>query len=230
MRTLLILTAGALTLQAQTSPSRITPTIDLVYRAPNGTVFEANCNALLKTTIDPEAVKAAVQRTPELQQVVNREIGPLLSTTYAEVGMSHPYQEVQATLTVCPGINSMSGPLFLNVRPFLPTAAKREPDWYFVEVLYHELMHTYVGNASQASAFRKKYAGEERVVLSHLHVMALEKFVLLKLGRAEELAHVAERYKASPSAAYKRAWEIVDQVEDYQSFIKELKQYAARLK
>jgi len=230
MRTLAILAAGALSLQAQTAPSRIPPAIDLVYRAPNGTVFEANCNTLLKTTIDPEAVKAAVARTPELQQVVNREIGALLSATYAEVGMVHPYQEVQATLTVCPGINSMSGPLFLNVRPFLPTAPKREPDWYFVEILYHELMHTYVGNASQSSIFRKKYAGEDRVVLNHLHVMALEKFVMRKLGRTPELAHVAERYQASPSAAYKRAWEIVDQVEDYQALIKELKQYAAEHK
>jgi len=230
MRTLLILTAGALSLHAQAAPSRVTPVIDLVYRAPNGTVFEANCNALLKTTIDPEAVKAAIERAPELRQLVNREIPVLLSATYAEVGMPYPYQEVQATLTVCPGINSMSGPLFLNVRPFLPTAAKREPDWYFVEVLYHELMHTYVGNASQSSVFRKKYASEDRVVLSHLHVMALEKFVMQKLGRTEELKHVAERYQASPSPAYKRAWEIVDQLEDYQAFLKELKQYAAQHK
>ncbi len=230
MRTILILAAGALSLHAQTGPSKVSPLIDLVYRPPNGTVFDANCNTMLKTTIDPEAVKAALQRQPELQQLLNREIGAYLSATYAEIGLPYPYQEVQATLTVCPGVISMSAPLFLNVSRFLPTAPKREPDWYFVEILYHELMHSYVAPASTGSSFRKKYAAEDRVVLSHLHVMALEKFVLLKLGRAEELKHVAEWYQASPSPAYKRAWEIVDQLEDYQAFLKELKQYAARLK
>jgi hypothetical protein len=105
-------------------------------------------------------------------------------------------------------------------------------------------MHTYVGSiffawpsslpqadtAPQGSSFRRKYADEDPVVLSHLHVMALQKFVLLKMGRVEELKHVAAGYRASKNLAYKRAWEIVDQVEDYQAFVKELKDFAARHK
>ena len=104
----LILAAAALSLNAQSGPSQTLAVVDLVYRAPRGAIF-ANCSQMLKT-INPEAVKAAVQRAPELQQVLNREIGAYLSATYAEVGMPYPYREVQATLTVCPGVNSMSAP------------------------------------------------------------------------------------------------------------------------
>jgi len=240
----MILAAGALSLNAQSVPSQTLPTIDLVCRAPRGTIFDVNCSQMFKIPINAEAVKAAVQRAPELQQLLNREIGPYLSATYAEVGMPYPYREVQATLTVCPGVNSMSAPLFLNVSQFLPTADPRVDDRYFVENVYHELMHSYVKPASQrlqvaraqtrgsrrAEGSSLKYADEDPIVLSHLHVMALEKFVLLKMGRAEELKHVAAGYRASKTPAYKRAWEIVDQVEDYQAFVKELKDFAARRK
>ena len=51
------------------------------------------CNTMLKTTIDPEAVKAAL-RQPELQQLLNREIGYHLCGHYAEIGLPYPYQEV----------------------------------------------------------------------------------------------------------------------------------------
>ena len=240
----MILAAGALSLNAQSVPSQTLPAIDLVYHAPRGTIFDANCSQMFKIPIDAEAVKAAVQRAPELQRLLNREIGPYLSATYAEVGIPYPYREVQATLTVCPGVDSMSEPLFLNVSQFLPTADPRVDDRYFVEIAYHELMHTYVASiffawpsalsqadtASQGSSFRRKYADEDPVVLSHLHVMALQKFVLLKMGRVEELKHVAAGYRASKNPAYQRAWEIVDQVEDYQAFVKELKDFAARPK
>ena len=84
------------------------------------------------TTIDPAAVKAAVERTPEFQQIVNRELAPYPSSTYEAIGMRYPYREVQVALTVCRGIRSMSALLILNVGRYLPTAQKREPDWYFV--------------------------------------------------------------------------------------------------
>jgi len=229
MRLIMIL-AAALSLNAQSSPPQILPAIDLVYRSPRGTVFDANCSQMFKTSINADAVKAAIQRAPELQQLLNREIGAYLSATYAEVGMPYPYREVQATLTVCPAVTSMSAPLLLNVSRFLPTADPRVDDGYFVEIAYHELMHTYVQAASQVSSFRKKYANEDPILLNHLHVMALEKFVLLKLGRAEELKHVAAGYRASKTPAYNRAWEIVDHAEDYQALVKELKDYAAQRK
>lgn len=170
--TLAILVTAAASLAAQHADRT---SLDLVYPAPNGTVFDANCADMLKTTLRPEAVAAAVRRLPEFQTLWDRESGAYLAATYAEIGLPFPYREMQATLTVCPGVRSMSAPLFLNVSRFLPTAETRAPDWYFVKIAYHELMHTYVRRAAAGSQRRKKYAGEAPVVLTHLHVMALEK-------------------------------------------------------
>ena len=104
----------------------------------------------------------------------------------------------------------MSAPLFMNVSRYLSSATTRYPDSHFVETLYHELMHTYIHPVVETSAMRKKYAAEPRPVLSHLHVMALEKMVLLKLGKTDELKIIANEYQSVMPPAYKRAWEIVD--------------------
>jgi hypothetical protein len=112
----------------------------------------------------------------------------------------------------------------INVRSFLSTAQDPAPPGFFSEVVFHELMHHYVSPVFAVSALRKKYATEPPVTLYHLHVMALEKFALLKLGKADELKHLDYLYRTDPSPAYyKRAWEIVNDIEGYEVFIKELK-------
>jgi hypothetical protein len=53
--------------------------------------------------------------------------------------------------------------------------------------------------------------------------MAIEKFALLELGRTEELSYLEYQYRNNPPPAYyKRAWEIVNDIEGYESFIKEM--------
>lgn len=116
--------------------------------------------------------------------------------------------------------------LFINVRKYLPSVTNRAPDWLFVETLFHELMHTYVQPVNAVSALRKKYADESPICLNHLHVMALEKFVLLKLGKTEELKRIGADYQSTHPPPYKRAWEIVNTIEGYQRFINELKSVA----
>jgi hypothetical protein len=200
------------------------PAIDLIYPAPNGTIFDVNCRALLKTTISEAAVEETVRRRPQLQTLWDREGPAYLSTTFSEIGLPFPYKEMQATLTVCSAVPSMSAPLFVNVVSFLPSAVTRYPDSNFVETLYHELMHTYVRRVNATSELRKKYKAEPPLVLNHLHVMALEKMVLLKLGKTEELKVVISDYQSVLPPAYKRAWEIVDKIEGHQPFVAELKQ------
>jgi len=202
------------------------PTIDLIYPAPNGTIFDSNCGDLLKTTVNRAAVEEAVRRRPELQALWDREGQVYLSTTFSEIGPPFPYKEMQAYLTVCPGVIPMSAPLFVNVSRYLPSTASRRPDSQFVETLYHELMHTYIRRVVDTSELRKKYAAEPRAVVSHLHVMALEKMVLLKMGKTEELKRLASDYQSVLPPEYKRAWEIVDKIEGYQPLVNELKQLA----
>lgn len=68
---------------------------------------------------------------------------------------------------------------------------------------------------------RRKYANEHPIALNHLHVMALEKLALTGLVKTEELKYLDEEYR-SEGGHYKRAWEIVNDIEDYRAFIKEL--------
>lgn len=100
-----------------------------------------------------------------------------MKTAMTEVGLEFPFREVQATLTVC-SVPSMSSPLLINVSGFLTKAERKQPDWLFAFIVYHELMHLYVRRIYDTSALRKKYAGEPLQTLNHIHVLALEKFAL----------------------------------------------------
>jgi hypothetical protein len=54
--------------------------------------------------------------------------------------------------------------------------------------------------------------------------MAIEKFALMKLGKIEELKYLDYQYRNNPPPAYyKRAWEIVNDIEGHEPFIKELR-------
>jgi hypothetical protein len=60
-------------------------------------------------------------------------------------------------------------------------------------------------------------------VLNHLHVMALEKLVLTRLHKAEELKFLESEYRTDPPPShYKRAWEIVE-AEGYEKFVGEMR-------
>ena len=61
------------------------------------------------------------------------------------------------------------------------------------------------------------------VVFVHLHVMALEKLALERLGQTEELRYLDEEYRTDPAPSYYQgAWEIVNR-EGYRPFLAELK-------
>ena len=79
-------------------------------------------------------------------------------------------------------------------------------------------MHHYGRPVLSSSALLKKYAGESPQTLNHLQVMALEKLALVKVqGNFDLMSYV------NFNPAYKRAWQIVNDIEGYEAFIKELK-------
>jgi hypothetical protein len=53
--------------------------------------------------------------------------------------------------------------------------------------------------------------------------LALEKFVLAKMGKVDELKWLDHRYRTASAPAYKRAWEIVNDVEGVEKVLNELK-------
>jgi hypothetical protein len=211
------------TTETHDSTKLFIPKVKLVYQQ-GGTVFDRNCATFLNKPIKQEWVEETANRLNEFQSLWDEDGPQFLKTAFEAIGQPFPYREMQATLTVCT-ISSMSSPLLLNVRDFLKTSEKQLPLWYLSEIVFHELMHTYTRRVYNTSLLRKKYATEQAVVLNHLHVMALEKLVLQTLGRNENLQWLdLVAYTTENPPSYQRAWEIVNKIEGYEVFIKELKQ------
>lgn len=197
------------------------PKVDLIY-LKNGTPFDQACGQAMNIPVRQEDINEIFQRLSEFQALWNKEGPTYLKTAINEVGVDFPYKEMQATLTVC-DFSSMSSPLIIYVKRFLSSAEKPLPLWAFPELIFHEIMHTYTRSVYEISPLRKKYATEVPVILNHLHSMALEKLVLVKLNKTEILQWLDIRYRNQFGPDYKRAWEIVSDVEGYEAFIKELK-------
>jgi hypothetical protein len=218
-RTMLLLIVLSWTNLAE---AQLLPTVYLLYPAPDGTIFDRTCGATMKTEIDSKWVQETVRRAPDFQAQWDEQGPTYMTAAFAEIGRKFPFRQMQAVLTVCP-VGSISHPLMINVRAFLSTAQKPAPAWLFSEIVFHELMHHYTMPVNATSALRNKYSAEPGQTLNHLHVMALEKFVLVKLGRSAELKYVDEHYRTGSPATYKRAWEIVNDIEGHEAFIRELK-------
>lgn len=204
------------------------PTIDILY-PPGGSLLDRLCATDFKQPLDQKALQAAVQQRDAFQKQWDTEGPAYLSAAMSAIGLPFPYKEMQATLSVCLP-DSTSIPLIIDVRPFLPGAARPAPAWEFTEIVFHELMHSYVRPILTHSELMKKYANEPPTVKYHLHVMALEKLVLLKLHRPDALKTLDHDYRNGPDPAYKRAWEIVNDEEGYEAFVGELKHYVRATK
>jgi hypothetical protein len=197
------------------------PTVDVLY-PPGGSLLDRLCTSDFKVAVNQKDVQAAIQMRAELQRRWDTEGPAYLNTAMAEVGLDFPYRggpgDPHRLLT-----GSTSVPLVIDVKPFLPAAKKPAPSSEFAEILFHELMHTYVSRVYGVSALMKKYQNEPVTTRFHLHVMAIERMTLRKLHRPEQLAAIDHDYRTGPDPQYRRAWEIVSDIEGYQPFIDELK-------
>lgn len=161
-------------------------------------------------------------RLGEFQAIWDKEGSIYVQTLLKETGRTFPWQEVEATLTAC-DFPSMSSPLIIYTKSFLSSASKPHPVSAFPIVVFHELMHIFLRSVGDSSSLKKKYVSEPSLTLGQLQVMALEKFVLLKLGRLDIIKWLDTRYRTRFSPEHRRAWEIVNDVEGCDAFIEELK-------
>lgn len=203
-----------------TMPKRLhAQTVDILY-PPGGSLLDRLCATDFRVPVSDAAVAAAVRLRPELQRRWDADGPRYLKAATDEIGAPIAFREIQATLTVCLPA-STSVPLVVDVLPFLPTSTKRSADWEFAEIVFHEILHTYVGPALSQSALMRKYEHEPPTTRYHLHVMAVEQMTLKKLDMSDRLAQIDHEYRTGPDSAYRRAWEIV-QAEGYEAFILEL--------
>jgi hypothetical protein len=196
------------------------PQIDFVYPAPDGTIFDIACEQWTDRPTDSARRQQVLDKLPEMRAEWEHDGPALLALAMDATGTGFPHQQMQATLTVCLD-TPMAMPLLIAVGRYLP-GSDVVPSHDFALLVFHELMHHHVMPLTERSALRAKYAGENLQVLDHLHVLALEQYVLTQLGRHQAYAQLQHAYARNPASPYKRAWEIVE-AEGAEAFIAELR-------
>lgn len=168
----------------------------------------------------------ATQRVSEFTKIWEKEAGILFGQVFSDFQKGFSRKEMTATLSVCPYAPSYSSPLILNVVRFLKSYMGSQPirsDAEFADLVFHELLHTWVSeNVKRPTPLTLKYKDESRPVLAHLHLMAIQKHTYVKLGKMDLVAMIDSHY-SNMQGAYPRAWEIVNAIEGYETFIAEIK-------
>lgn len=196
-----------------------TPIVNLSY----ANLFDEFCAQQTKYKIDPAWVAEINTRLPEFRREWAKE-GPLLLRTSEQiVGRKFKDREVAVSLSVC-SMPSMGDPMLINMRYSLKSfIATPLPMDVTIGNIYHELLHRYLeGNIPGDSPLLLKYKSEDETVKAHLHLLALQEAVYLKLGRDSILRQIVEKDRSLPNKSYARAWDIVNNQEKYQSFVAEL--------
>ena len=216
---LALLSGFFLSAPAMAAQSPAIPTVSIEY----GAMFDFVCSEKSSYKIDPRWVQELEGRLPALRREWEAEGRQLLKMAAKISGRPFIQKELAVTLTLC-SFPSMGQPLLVNARYTMKTFVENpNTDQVFLSTIFHEILHAYLDGFKQETPLIKKYRMESEGVKSHLHLLALQKAVYLKLGRNAVLKDVIAKDQSLPRPDYKRAWEIVNGPEGYESFIHELK-------
>ena len=209
---------------AAAAPAAAYPRVELVYQY---LPFDRTCEQWLNTRIEESWMREIEAKLASFQEFWDKKAPSLLETTVSQIGKPFRRREMVAALTLCP-VSSMSTPLLINVRRFLdgPTQGKPQPMHLFSALVFHELLHTYIPYPLPGSRLMEKYKDEATMVLTHLHLMAVMKYVYLKLRRREQLQEIIAWDSAAENPIYRRGWQIVNDIEGHRVFVDELKAFS----
>lgn len=189
---------------------------------------DVTCSKLPGGSIKEEWKAELLAREPEFIRLWEAEGPRQVSATEAISGKDFPSQEVIARLTLCnapsesfPETDRVTINMRYALRTFTPEPVSMR---YKVDTLFHELLHIFLSrHPIENSALLKEHAAEDERVRDHLHLLALQKAVLLKLNQPDALKEVIAVDSALPGGYYKRAWQIVNATDkEYLKYVAEL--------
>jgi hypothetical protein len=169
-----------------------------------------------------------VSREPAFVSLWDSEGPRLVAATESISGKNFPSQAITARLTLCNLPSESfpeSGRVTINMRYALKSFTPEPVSMrYKVNTLFHELLHIFLQRHPIAnSALLKEQATEDERVRDHLHLLALQKAVLMKLNQADALKEVITVDSMLPGGYYKRAWELVNATDtEYVKYVAEL--------
>jgi hypothetical protein len=196
------------------------PVIDIEYSP----TFDSICSLVKGGNIKDEWKKELVQRQPELETLWE-SIGPaLISSVEGITGKAFPDDDQTVRLTLCELPSQSFFGISVNMRYALSSFTDEPvPLRYKADTIFHELLHKFIAeHQPKDSPLFKAHINEPERTRDHLHLLALQKAVLLKLNAIDELADVVRIDSQLPGGDYKRAWEIINATDtEYLKYVAE---------
>jgi hypothetical protein len=186
--------------------------------------LDAICSVVRGPRIREEWQTELLSRLQEYRELWN-SVGPrLLAGAEAITGIPQP-AAAMVRLTLCNVPSQSIFGISVNMRFALKSYSTAPvPLRYKVDTQFHELLHRMLrGYIPVQSPLMMSHSNESECVRDHLHLLALQKAVLLRQDDGAALADVLRVDNSLPSGCYRRAWEIVNASESvYQSYISEI--------
>lgn len=199
---------------AQSAPPEVTATYN--------PTLDAVCSGVRGAPIKHEWKAELLARKSEFDTLWAR-LGPkYMAAAEAITGKAFPSEAVTARLTLCNVPSQSMAGVIVNMRFALKSfTANPVPMRYKVDVLFHEMLHLFLAaNSPRGESVRA--IGDE-CVRNHVHLLALQKAVFLRLGEREALKTVVEVDSQLPGGCYKKAWALVNATDsEYSRYVAEL--------
>lgn len=204
-----VLVLSACQARADNSSKVDGPAVTVVY-SPR---FDSVCSLVRGGAVQDAWVSEMTARTPEFERDW-AAVGPgLIRATEEVTGAPFPSGPFRVRLTLCNVPSQSMLGTSVNMRYALESFAPEPvPMRYKVDTLFHELLHAFLAeHPIEASVLLREHASEPERTRDHLHLLALQKAVLLHLGQTDDLRDVIEIDSQLPGGFYERAWEIVNE-------------------
>lgn len=185
---------------------------------------DARCAQQRGYEIKPEWVGELQSRLPEFKSLWQSISPPMLSAVASITGKTIE-APAAIRLTLCDTPSQSMGEPSVNMRYALRAFAPQPVAMrYKADTAFHEVLHGFVSRHTPGtSALLQAHRGESACVRNHLHLLALQKAVLLSLGAAQELEQVVTVDSQLPSGCYKKAWQLVNETDaGYKLYVSEL--------
>lgn len=221
-----LLISTALCTSALASPA---PSIPKLF-FEHGALFDRGlCSKMTDKPVTAVMVNELESFLPEINNEWNKNGQILLETTTRLFNIPFTRKELSVNFIACnTPFTGMSYPLTISLHKFLKSTAEKPLSLAYLNlIIYHELLHRYIyadlPSPDYTPPLLKKYKSENSVVLAHLHLLAIQKYVYHALDRDAEF----EEELAYLSGDYQRAWEIVT-IEGYMAFVNEIRDFLNR--
>lgn len=184
-------------------------------------LIDGACSRISGKPLDQDAIDELETRMDEFVGAW-KSIGPMLMReAVAVTGVPFGFHERVAILHTCDGLRSMSAPLLISARGYLKTIYP-DDTWpvsrFATNFLFHELLHNYLYYSFDLNP--EEFGDLPPVVRNHLHLMALEKEVFMRLELTDAIAFNRDFYNREP--LYKLAVAVVEE-KGAEYFLKQLR-------